>query len=39
MGEAGAGSFVWRPAGSRHVARAPNGALVLGFFLQPNKFF
>jgi anti-sigma factor ChrR (cupin superfamily) len=38
-GEASAGSFVWRPAGSRHVARAPNGALILGFFLQPNKFF
>jgi anti-sigma factor ChrR (cupin superfamily) len=38
-GEASAGGFVWRPAGSRHVARAPNGALILGFFLQPNKFF
>ena len=38
-GEASAGSFVWRPAGSRHAAHAPNGALVLGFFLQPNKFF
>ena len=38
-GEATAGSYVWRPAGSRHVARAPEGALVLGFFLKPNKFF
>ena len=34
-----AGNFVWRPAGSRHAAHAPNGALVLGFFLKPNKFF
>jgi anti-sigma factor ChrR (cupin superfamily) len=38
-GEVGAGGYVWRPAGSRHVARAPEGALVLGFFLRPNKFF
>jgi anti-sigma factor ChrR (cupin superfamily) len=38
-GEVTAGNFVWRPAGSRHVARAPNGALVLGFFLKPNTFF
>ena len=38
-GEATAGNFVWRPAGSRHVAHAPKGALVLGFFLQPNTFF
>ena len=38
-GEATAGNYVWRPAGSRHVARAPEGALVLGFFLKPNKFF
>ena len=37
-GEAKAGDFVWRPAGSRHVARAPNGALILGFFLAPNLF-
>ena len=37
-GEVTAGNFVWRPAGSRHVARAPNGALILGFFLQPNTF-
>ncbi len=38
-GEVTAGNFVWRPAGSRHVARAPKGALILGFFLKPNKFF
>ena len=38
-GEVTAGNFVWRPAGSRHVASSPNGALVLGFFLQPNTFF
>ena len=37
-GEAHAGQFVWRPAGSRHVARAPNGALIIGFFLAPNTF-
>jgi anti-sigma factor ChrR (cupin superfamily) len=37
-GEVTAGNFVWRPAGSRHVARAPNGALLLGFFLKPNLF-
>jgi anti-sigma factor ChrR (cupin superfamily) len=38
-GEAKAGQYVWRPAGSRHDARAPNGCLVLSFFLAPNKFF
>jgi anti-sigma factor ChrR (cupin superfamily) len=38
-GEATAGNFVWRPAGSRHVASAPKGALILGFFLKPNTFF
>jgi anti-sigma factor ChrR (cupin superfamily) len=38
-GEVTAGNFVWRPAGSRHVASAPKGALILGFFLKPNKFF
>ena len=38
-GACSAGNFVWRPAGSRHVAHAPNGALILGFFLEPNKFF
>jgi anti-sigma factor ChrR (cupin superfamily) len=38
-GEVTAGNFVWRPGGSRHVARAPNGAVILCFFLKPNKFF
>ena len=38
-GEATAGNYVWRPQGSKHVARAPEGCLVLGFFLRPNKFF
>ncbi|RMX10042.1 hypothetical protein EBQ34_12930 [Vandammella animalimorsus] len=33
-----AGSFTWRPKGHRHVARSPKGALVLCFFLKPNKF-
>lgn len=37
-GEATAGNFVWRPAGSIHEARAPKGALVLAFFLRPNRF-
>ena len=34
-----AGNFVWRPAGSRHEARTPNGGLMLAMFLVPNKFF
>jgi anti-sigma factor ChrR (cupin superfamily) len=37
-GEVTAGNFVWRPAGSRHVARSPAGALILGVFLKPNRF-
>ncbi|MFJ4156265.1 cupin domain-containing protein [Pseudomonas sp. NPDC089752] len=37
-GEVKAGDFVWRPRGNRHLARSPNGALVLSFFLRPNKF-
>jgi anti-sigma factor ChrR (cupin superfamily) len=37
-GEVTAGNYVWRPKGSKHVARAPEGCLVLGFFLKPNKF-
>lgn len=32
------GNFVWRPAGHRHVARSPKGALVLCFFQKPNRF-
>lgn len=38
-GAASVGNYVWRPAGSRHDARAPNGCLALSFFLRPNKFF
>lgn len=34
-----AGNFVWRPAGSRHEAWAPNGGLMLAIFQVPNKFF
>jgi quercetin dioxygenase-like cupin family protein len=37
-GEVRAGDFVWRPRGNRHLARAPEGALVISFFLKPNKF-
>ena len=37
-GEVREGDYVWRPRGNRHVARSPNGALVLGVFLKPNKF-
>ncbi|MCR9174541.1 MAG: cupin domain-containing protein [Alphaproteobacteria bacterium] len=38
-GEVTAGNFVWRPTGSRHVARSRNGAVLLGTFLRPNRFF
>ncbi|MEO8626703.1 MAG: cupin domain-containing protein [Betaproteobacteria bacterium] len=38
-GEARTGDYVWRPKGSRHIARSPDGALILAFFLKPNKFF
>ncbi|MEZ5934666.1 MAG: cupin domain-containing protein [Alphaproteobacteria bacterium] len=37
-GVATAGNYVWRPAGSTHEAHAPEGALVLSFFLSPNRF-
>src|SRR5690606_1516772 len=37
-GEVREGNYVWRPKGNRHIARSPNGALVLSFFLKPNKF-
>ena len=37
-GEVREGNYVWRPSGSRHIARSPEGALVLSFFLKPNKF-
>jgi len=38
-GVATVGNYVWRPAGSRHDAHSPAGAIVLSFFLKPNKFF
>jgi anti-sigma factor ChrR (cupin superfamily) len=38
-GEAKAGQYVWRPAGSRHDAHSPSGCVVLSFFLKPNRFF
>ena len=38
-GEVTAGNYVWRPAGSRHTARAPEGGLMIAFFLQPNRFY
>ncbi len=37
-GEVRVGQYVWRPAGSIHVASAPEGALLLGMFLRPNRF-
>jgi anti-sigma factor ChrR (cupin superfamily) len=33
-----AGNYIWRPAGHRHVAWSPNGALLIGIFLKPNVF-
>ena len=35
----GPGEFVWRPAGSRHVAWTPEGGLMLAIFQIPNKFY
>jgi anti-sigma factor ChrR (cupin superfamily) len=37
--EIGPGEYVWRPAGSRHSAWTPEGALMLAMFQIPNKFF
>jgi anti-sigma factor ChrR (cupin superfamily) len=37
-GKCGPGQFVWRPAGNQHEAVSPNGAILLGFFLKPNRF-
>jgi anti-sigma factor ChrR (cupin superfamily) len=37
--EVGPGEFVWRPAGSRHVAACPKGGVMLAMFQVPNKFF
>jgi hypothetical protein len=33
------GTYVWRPAGNRHIAHSPNGALFISVFLKPNTFF
>jgi hypothetical protein len=35
----GPGEFVWRGAGSRHVAWCPQGGVTLSVFQVPNKFF
>jgi anti-sigma factor ChrR (cupin superfamily) len=35
----GPGEFVWREAGSRHVAWTPQGGLMLAMFQVPNRFF
>jgi anti-sigma factor ChrR (cupin superfamily) len=37
--EAREGEFIWREAGSRHSAWAPEGGVLLGVFQVPNKFF
>ncbi len=37
-GECRAGDFVWRPKGNRHIARSPNGCLMIAMFLKPNTF-
>jgi len=37
--EVKAGEFVWRPAGSRHTAWAPQGGTFIAIFQIPNKFF
>ncbi len=37
--ECGPGEFIWRPAGSRHAAWAPEGGLMLAIFQIPNKFY
>jgi anti-sigma factor ChrR (cupin superfamily) len=37
--DVGPGEFVWREAGSRHVAWCPDGGLMLAMFQVPNKFY
>ena len=37
--EVGPGEFVYRPAGSRHAATAPEGGLMVAVFQVPNKFY
>ncbi len=34
-----AGEFIWREAGSRHVAWSPDGGVMIAMFQVPNKFF
>jgi anti-sigma factor ChrR (cupin superfamily) len=33
-----AGNFCWRPKGNRHRAWSPGGAVLIAFFLKPNRF-
>ena len=33
-----AGDFVWRPSGSVHRAKSPNGGLLIAIFQTPNVF-
>ena len=33
-----AGQYVWRPRGNRHVAKSPNGAVMLVMFESPNTY-
>lgn len=37
--EVGPGEFVWREAGTRHVAWCPEGGMTLAVFQVPNKFY
>jgi anti-sigma factor ChrR (cupin superfamily) len=37
--EVGPGEFVWREAGSRHVAWCPDGGLMIAMFQIPNRFY
>jgi anti-sigma factor ChrR (cupin superfamily) len=37
--EVGPGEFVWREAGSRHVAWCPEGGLMIAMFQVPNRFY
>ena len=36
-GKCTAGNFVWRPGGSRHTAKAPNGAMFIAFFGKASR--
>ncbi|MPR05495.1 cupin domain-containing protein [Microvirga tunisiensis] len=38
-GKCTAGTYVWRPAGNKHIARSPDGAVFLSIFTRPNRFF